>query len=154
MGRTTLGRLAGIAAVAGAIAITGCGGGNGGNSPAASTGGSSTAGDTGATPTGTLVIDNSFVDKGLDPGHEFTPTNNMLVQAMYDTLVTFEPGKTDPKPSLAESWKGTDDAKSYTFTLRDGVTFSDGTPLTSADVVFSLNRLKNPRAAARSCWTA
>jgi peptide/nickel transport system substrate-binding protein len=143
MGRTTLGRLAGIAAVAGAIAITGCGGGNGGNSPAASTGGSSTAGDTGATPTGTLVIDNSFVDKGLDPGHEFTPTNNMLVQAMYDTLVTFEPGKTDPKPSLAESWKGTDDAKSYTFTLRDGVTFSDGTPLTSADVVFSLNRLKN-----------
>jgi peptide/nickel transport system substrate-binding protein len=143
MGRTTLGRLAGIAAVAGAIAISGCGGGNGGNSPAASTGGSSTGGDTGATPTGTLVVDQSFVDKGLDPGHEFTPTNNMILRAMYDTLVTFKPGKTDPVPDLAESWKGSDDATTYTFTLRDGVTFSDGTPVTSADVVFSLNRLVN-----------
>jgi peptide/nickel transport system substrate-binding protein len=143
MGRTTLGRLAGIAAVAGAIAITGCGGGNGGNSPAASTGGASTGGDTGATPTGTLVVDQSFVDKGLDPGHEFTPTNNMIIRAMYDTLVTFEPGKTDPVPDLAESWKGSDDATTYTFTLRDGVTFSDGTPVTSADVVFSLNRMVN-----------
>jgi peptide/nickel transport system substrate-binding protein len=143
MGRTTLGRLAGIAAVAGAIAITGCGGGNGGNSPAASTGGSSTGGDTGATPTGTLVVDQSFVDKGLDPGHEFTPTNNMILRAMYDTLVTFEPGKTDPVPDLAESWKGSDDATTYTFTLRDGATFSDGTPVTSADVVFSLNRMVN-----------
>jgi peptide/nickel transport system substrate-binding protein len=129
--------------VAGAIAITGCGGGNGGNSPAASTGGASTGGDTGATPTGTLVVDQSFVDKGLDPGHEFTPTNNMIIRAMYDTLVTFEPGKTDPVPDLAESWKGSDDATTYTFTLRDGATFSDGTPVTSADVVFSLNRMVN-----------
>jgi peptide/nickel transport system substrate-binding protein len=147
MGRTTtLGRLAGIAAVAGAIAVTGCGGGNGGDSPAPSTGGSSTSstgGDTAATPTGTLVVDQSFVDKGLDPGHEFTPTNNMIIKAMYDTLVTFEPGKTEPVPGLAASWKGTDDATTYTFTLRDGATFSDGTPVTSADVVFSLNRMVN-----------
>jgi peptide/nickel transport system substrate-binding protein len=143
MGRTTLGRLAGIAAVAGAIAITGCGGGNGGDSPAAATGGSSTTGGAGAAPTGTLVVDQSFVDKGLDPGHEFTPTNNMIIRAMYDTLVTFEPGKTEPVPDLAESWKGSDDATTYTFKLRDGVTFSDGTPVTSADVVFSLNRMVN-----------
>lgn len=144
MGRTTLSRLAGIAAMAGAIAITGCGGGNGGSSPAASTGSSTGASsDTGGAPSGTLVVDNSFVDKGLDPGHEFTPTNNMIIKAMYDTLVTFEPGKTDPVPDLAESWKGSDDATTYTFTLRDGATFSDGTPVTSADVVFSLNRMKN-----------
>ena len=98
MRRSTLSRMAGIAALAGAIAVTGCGGGNGGDSPAAAAG-TSTGGRHGRAPTGTLVVDNSFVDKGLDPGHEFTPTNNMLVQAMYDTLVTFEPGKTDPKPS-------------------------------------------------------
>jgi len=144
MGRSTLGHLAGIAAVAGAIAITGCGGGNGGGSPAATTeAGTTTTAASGGGPSGTLVVDNSFVDKGIDPGHQFTPTNNMLVHAMYDTLVTFAPGKTEPEPSLAESWEGSDDARSYTFTLRDDVTFSDGTPLTSSDVVFSLNRLKN-----------
>jgi peptide/nickel transport system substrate-binding protein len=139
-----LGRAAGAAAIAGALALAGCGGGNGGDSPAAPAATGTTGGSTTATAnTGTLVVDQSFVDKGLDPGHEFTPTNNMLVQSMYDTLVTFEPGKTDPKPSLAASWKGSEDATTYTFTLRDGVTFSDGTPLTSADVVFSLNRLVN-----------
>ncbi|MEO1104718.1 MAG: ABC transporter substrate-binding protein, partial [Pseudomonadota bacterium] len=40
-------------------------------------------------------------------------------------------------PLLAESWEGADDGKSFTVTLREGVTFSDGEPLTSADVAFS-----------------
>ena len=61
MRRTTIGRLAGIAAVAGAIAITGCGGGNG-DTPAPSTGASTTAEDAGGAPTGTLVVDTAFVD--------------------------------------------------------------------------------------------
>jgi peptide/nickel transport system substrate-binding protein len=140
---TNLGRAAGVAAIACALALAGCGGGNGSTtsgSPATTGGGAGGA-------KGTLVVDQSFVDKGVDPAREFTPTNNMLVHAMYDTLVTFEPGKTEPVPSLAASWKGTDDAKRYTFTLRDGVTFSDGTPLTSADVVFSLNRLVNVKGS-------
>ncbi|HET6508090.1 MAG TPA: ABC transporter substrate-binding protein [Baekduia sp.] len=137
-----LGRTVGLAAAVGALGVAGCGGSASTDSPAAtgSTGGTAKAA---GAPSGTLVVDQSFVDKGIDPGHEFTPTNNMLVKAMYDTLVTFEPGKTDPVPSLAESWKGTKDAKSFTFTLRDGAKFSDGTPVTSADVVFSLNRLVN-----------
>jgi peptide/nickel transport system substrate-binding protein len=138
-----LGSAAGAVVIAGAIALAGCGGGNGGDAPAASSGTSGGGSTTASKATGTLVVDQSFVDKGLDPGHEFTPTNNMIIQSMYDTLVTFDPGKTEPKPSLAASWKGSSDAKRYTFTLRDGVTFSDGTPLTSADVVFSLNRMKN-----------
>jgi peptide/nickel transport system substrate-binding protein len=144
MQSNVLGRAIGVAALVGALGAAGCGGSASTDSPATGNdaGGSSTQKAAGA-PTGTLVIDQSFVDKGIDPGREFTPTNNMLVKAMYDTLVTFEPGKTDPVPSLASSWKGTKDAKSFTFTLRDGATFSDGTPVTSADVVFSLDRLVN-----------
>lgn len=139
MRRFRLGRAVGIAAIAGALAVAGCGGGN---DDKASTGASTSAGGGGAA-TGTLVVDTSFVDRGNDPGRQFTPTNNMLVHAMYDTLVRFEPGRTDPVPALAESWEGTPDAKRFTFRLRDDVTFSDGTPLTSADVLFSLNRLIN-----------
>jgi peptide/nickel transport system substrate-binding protein len=142
MQRNRLGRTFGVAALVGALGAAGCGGSSSTSPPASTGGGTQTSAAAGG-PSGTLVIDQSFVDKGIDPGHEFTPTNNMLVKAMYDTLVTFEPGKTEPVPSLAASWKGAKDAKSFTFTLRDGVTFSDGTPLTSADVVFSLDRLVN-----------
>lgn len=140
-----LGRTITLVAAVGALGVAGCGGSSS-TSPSSDTGnggGGSTQADGGGTPTGTLVIDNSFVDKGIDPGHEFTPTNNMLVKAMYDTLVTFEPGKTEPVPSLAKSWKGSADTKTFTFTLDTAAKFSDGTPVTSADVVFSLNRLVN-----------
>jgi peptide/nickel transport system substrate-binding protein len=143
MGRTTIGRAAVVLAGAAALAVAGCGGGNGGGNASTSASSGAVAGTT----SGTLVVDQSFVDRGVDPGHEFTPTNNMVVQAMYDTLVTFEPGRTTPKPSLAESWRGSKDAKSFTFTLRKGATFSDGTPVTSQDVVFSLDRLVNLQAS-------
>jgi peptide/nickel transport system substrate-binding protein len=141
MRRLRLGRSVAFVGVAGALAIAGCGGGDGSSGGGGSNGAPASGG--GGAPTGTLVVDTSFVDKGIDPGRQFTPTNNMLVHAMYDTLVSFAPGKTDPEPSLAESWKASKDAKNFTFTLRDGVTFSDGTPLTSKDVLFSLNRLVN-----------
>lgn len=141
MQRKRLGKSVGAIALVGALGAAGCGG-SASTSPSGSTAGGSTTKAAGGAPTGTLVVDNSFVDKGIDPGHEFTPTNNMLVKAMYDTLVTFDPGKTTPVPDLAASWKGTKDAKSFTFTLADA-TFSDGTPVTSADVKFSLDRLVN-----------
>ena len=45
--------------------------------------------------------------------------------------------------TAAASWEISDDGTVYTFTLADGITFSDGSPLTAADVVFSFNRLAN-----------
>lgn len=141
MVNSKLGKAVGAAAIAGALAVAGCGGGNGDSGNASTSAGTST-GAAGAA-TGTLVVDQSFVDRGVDPQRQFTPTNNMLVHAMYDTLVTFEPGQTDPVADLAKEWKGTPDAKRFTFTLDERAVFSDGTPVTSADVVFSLNRLVN-----------
>lgn len=143
MARTTLGNAVAVAATAAALGVAGCGGGNGSTAAGPSGSATTSGGGGGGGSAGTLVVDQSFVDKGIDPQRQFTPTNNMLVHAMYDTLITFEPGKTDPKPSLAESWEGSPDATTFTFKLRTGVTFSDGAPLTSADVVFSLNRLVN-----------
>lgn len=141
MVNSKLGKAVGAAAIAGALAVAGCGGGNGDSGNASTSAGTST-GAAGAA-TGTLVVDQSFVDRGVDPQRQFTPTNNMLVHAMYDTLVTFEPGQTDPVADLAKEWKGTPDAKRFTFTLDERAVFSDGTPVTSDDVVFSLNRLVN-----------
>ncbi len=45
-------------------------------------------------------------------------------------------------PGLAESWKASNGGKTYTYTLRDGLTWSDGTPLTAKDVAFTVNRAR------------
>ncbi|QYH35556.1 ABC transporter substrate-binding protein [Salinibacterium sp. M195] len=97
----------------------------------------------------TLTVDNSFVLKTLDPGFVYEQTGATIVHVLYDTLVTFDGSDvSEVKPSLAESFEASDDAKEFTFTLRDDVTFADGSALDSEDVVFSLNRLKNLKGSA------
>ena len=51
-------------------------------------------------------------------------------------------------PGLAESWDISDDGQTITFHLKDGITYSDGTPITADDFVFSWKRLIDPREAA------
>jgi len=63
---------------------------------------------------------------------------------LFDTLA-FPDVTGEPKPWLAESWESSPDGKTWTFTLRDNITFHDGKPLTSDDVVFSFDyNLKGP----------
>ncbi|MBX7267311.1 ABC transporter substrate-binding protein [Micromonospora sp. Llam7] len=107
-----------------------------------------TAGGSGGNANGdattTLTVNTSFVLKTLDPGRVYEATGLTAVHALYDTLLTFEGSDVGtPVPALAESYEVSADAKTFTFKLRSGVTFSDGSPLTADDVVFSLNRLKN-----------
>jgi peptide/nickel transport system substrate-binding protein len=92
----------------------------------------------------TLVIDKSFDLKTADPGREFEVSGGIIVHALYDTLLTFDGSDvTKPVPSLAESYQPSADGKTFTFKLRSGVKFSDNTPMTAADVAFSLNRVRN-----------
>jgi peptide/nickel transport system substrate-binding protein len=92
----------------------------------------------------TLVIDKSFDIKTSDPQRQFEPTGGIVDHALYDTLLKFVGADVShPKPDAALSFKASADAKTYTFTLRKGIKFSSGNPLTSADVVFSFKRLLN-----------
>jgi peptide/nickel transport system substrate-binding protein len=92
----------------------------------------------------TLVIDNSFTIKTSDPGRAFDPTASMIDRAIYDTLFTYKGDDlAHPIPLLVSSWKASTNAKTFTFQLKKNVHFADGTPLTSADVVWSLKRLVN-----------
>ena len=92
----------------------------------------------------TLVIDNSFTIKTSDPQRAFDPTASIVDRAIFDTLFTYKGGDlAHPIPLLVQSWKASADAKTFTFQIKRNVHFADGTPLTSADVVFSLNRLVN-----------
>jgi peptide/nickel transport system substrate-binding protein len=106
--------------------------------------GSSSGGSSGGTGSGggTLVIDSSFDLKTVDPGREYELTGQMLTKGMYETLLTFANNDlTKPVGDLASSYTLSPDAKTLTLTLAQGRVFSDGTPITADDVVFSLQRL-------------
>jgi peptide/nickel transport system substrate-binding protein len=92
----------------------------------------------------TLVVDRSFEIKTADPQRAFEPTAAIVNRGVFDTLFTYKGSDVaHPVPLLVQSWKASRDAKTFTFQLRKNVKFADGTPLTSADVVFSLRRLVN-----------
>jgi peptide/nickel transport system substrate-binding protein len=91
----------------------------------------------------TLVVDNSFALDTTDPQRAYDPTSVIIDRAIYDTLFTYrDKDLTRPIPLLVQSWTS-EHARRFTFHLRRDVHFGDGTPLTSADVVFSLRRLVN-----------
>src|SRR5258708_27632630 len=91
-----------------------------------------------------LVIGIAENSTSLDPARGFEQQTGIVLKAAYDTLVTFPPDNAEKIiPNLATSWKISSDGLSYTFTLKDGVVFSTGNPMTADDVVFTFNRAKN-----------
>ncbi|MET0316717.1 MAG: ABC transporter substrate-binding protein, partial [Rhodococcus fascians] len=79
----------------------------------------------------------------VDPQQTGSSVAALVSRNVLDSLV----GHTENNeftPWLAESWEVSDDATSYTFSLRDGVTFSDGTPLDADAVKFNLDRIFDP----------
>lgn len=96
-----------------------------------------------------LIVDTVFQLKTADPARSFEPTASLFLHAVYQNLLTFEDGDASQiKPGLAELPEVSDDAKTFTFKLRDGITFSDGSPITVDDVLFSLNRAMNVKGSA------
>jgi peptide/nickel transport system substrate-binding protein len=66
------------------------------------------------------------------------------IMMIYDQLVEYQPGSLSPQPGLAKSWEFKNGGKTVVFHLRNAK-FSDGSPVTAADVKFSLDRFKDPK---------
>lgn len=78
----------------------------------------------------------------LDPHMTSAYASFQVLENVYDTLV--QPAEDlSMEPALAESWEISDDNLTWTFTLRDGVTFHNGRALVADDVVYSFNRVIN-----------
>ena len=76
----------------------------------------------------------------FDPQSTSSYFSFQVLENVFDTLV--EPGDDlTMQPALAESWEVSDDQLTWTFSLREGVTFHDGSDFTSEDVLYSYNRI-------------
>lgn len=107
----------------------------------------SPAGD-GSAPSGELVIGKSLEAVGYDPAVVTATSSMEFLAVVYQRLVRFD-DEGQPQPELAESWETPDDL-TYVFTLREGVMFQNGQPLTAEDVKFTFDRIKDP--ATSSSW--
>jgi ABC-type oligopeptide transport system substrate-binding subunit len=81
----------------------------------------------------------------IDPAAAGDAGSAAVIAQLFDGLATIDPTRT-PRPALAEGWELRDGGRTVVFTLREGLTFSDGTPLTAADVRRSWLRVIDPAA--------
>ena len=81
------------------------------------------------------------------------PTSD-IVNMFQDTLVALDWDGRTPIPYLAKSWTVSPDGKTYTFKLRDDVSFCSGKKFTAEDVVYSFKRLKSPEIKGPFAWRA
>jgi peptide/nickel transport system substrate-binding protein len=105
-----------------AVLTVGCGGGGGGDTL------------TFGTASDPVVLDGALVSDG---------ESLRVIDQIYETLVGLEPGTTEIVPELAESWEASADGLTWTFNLKDGVTFHDGEPFNAEAVCFNFDRWYN-----------
>jgi peptide/nickel transport system substrate-binding protein len=96
-----------------------------------------------AQPAGTLVVGLVAEPVNLDPPQVTDLNSNRVGRRVVETLVTFPEESTQVVPGLAESWTISKDGLQYTFKLRRGIAFHDGTPLNAEAVKFSIERQIN-----------
>jgi len=89
-----------------------------------------------------LVIARNMDLTSLDPHRAVCDTCQFIFTSLYQTLVGLDTDNKTLIPSLAESWDVSADSKVYTFHIAPDAVFSDGSPVESKDVAFSLMRLK------------
>ncbi len=89
---------------------------------------------------GTFIFGRGGDSVGLDPALEEDGESFKVCDNIYDTLIQYKDGSTEIEPGLATSWESSENGLVWTFYLRKGVTFHDGTPFNAEAVLFSLNR--------------
>lgn len=93
-------------------------------------------------PKDTLTIGWNIETKTLDPAGPSENPDIWVQVNMYDRLVAVAKDGKTLQPDLASSWRVSNGGKVYTFKLRKGIKFQNGTPITAQDVVFDINRAR------------
>lgn len=146
-----------MAGASGMVVLAACGagapaagGGQGATAPPAEPTAAPAAGvnaqiDTANIVRGGTIIRGDVTDvRTLNPLLVSDTASGEVTSLMFDGLVDIDPDSLDPIPNLATAWTVSDDNKTYTFTLKEGVTWHDGAPFSAADVKFSYDLYMNP----------
>jgi len=96
----------------------------------------------------TFTIGNSGEPDTLDPQLAYSLPEQRMALALFENLLSYDAKTGDPQPGVAESWAQGSDGLTWTITLRNNVTWSDGTPITAQTVVDSWLRELNPETGA------
>lgn len=105
-----------------------------------------------ASETGKIDILRLFVDRpfvGLDPIHVLLRSQTHIVKHVFDTLVRFDPVTKKIEPHLVYDWETDSSRCEWTFYMRKGVLFHNGSKLRADDVCYTLNRLKKEASSHR-----
>ena len=88
----------------------------------------------------------------VDPAFDYDFVSGLATSSITEPLLVFCEGDTALCPNLATDWTVSDDGLTYTLTIRQGVTFHDGSPMTVDDVVYSLDRVRDPELGSYVGW--
>lgn len=100
----------------------------------------------------TLVYGRGADSTSLDPATVTDGESLKVTKNIYDTLVDYKGQTTDLEPSLAKSWDVSEDGLTYTFHLRDGVKFQDGTDFNAKAVVYNFDRWMNGKESGKFAY--
>ena len=142
----------GTAAPAAGSASAGAGASASGSTSAAASSSSAAAASTTPKPGGVLKVAlEADIIAPLDPHHYNAYSTGLAMEQVYSGLVRLDP-QLNVTPDLATDWTVSPDGKTYTFKIRPGVTFHDGTPLTADDVKFSFDRIRDKATGSSQAY--
>jgi dipeptide transport system substrate-binding protein len=99
------------------------------------------------------VYNNLKEPTSIDPPIGFDQASYDIVNNAFEGLTRLGKNHT-PEPAMAKEWKTSADGKKYTFTLRDGIKWSNGNPVTAADFEYAWKRLLDPKIASDAAFLA
>src|ERR1700745_3656042 len=91
----------------------------------------------------TLVVSMAADPTGLDPEAVLNNTSGFVMATIYDGLIRYRPGTVEVEPGLAERWDVSPDGLTYSFALRKGVKYHDGTPFNASALIATMDRQLN-----------
>jgi len=126
-----------------ALSLVGCGGGSDSGSTTTKETTAAESGESTEDGSNTVVVAMGAGFSTLDPGYVYEKYPPVIITACYETLFKFYDNESAAEPCLVDTYEFSEDGQTLTVTLKDGIKFASGNPMTSADVLFSINRCKN-----------